>query len=64
MKGKGIRGIEPDGLAVVGDRSVVFAFVGIRQASVVKGNGVRRIEPCRLAVVRDRSVVITFVPVR
>ena len=52
MKGKGIRGIEPDGLAVVGDRSVVFAFVGIRQASVVKGNGVRRIEPCRLVMRR------------
>ena len=54
--GLGVVGLEPDRLAVFGDRLVQLPLVGQGDAEVVVGLGVVGLEPDRLAEFGDRLV--------
>jgi hypothetical protein len=60
---RAVFGIEPDRLAVVGDRAVVLFLVVVRVAAAVIGQGVLGIEPDRHAVLADGAVVVALVAV-
>ena len=58
--GQGVVGLEPDGLAVVGDRLVVLALALQGDAEVVVGLGEVGLQPDGLAVGGDRLVVLAL----
>ena len=60
--GLGVVGLEPDGLAVVGDGLVQLPLVAQGDAEVVVGLGVVGLEPDGLAVVGDGLVQLPLVP--
>ena len=59
--GLGVVGLEPDRLAVFGDRLVELALVAQGVAEVEVGLGVVGLEPDRLAVFGDRLVELALV---
>src|ERR1700691_3726878 len=57
------RGIELDGLVVIGDGAVNVALVAIRDAAVIEGGGIIDVGTERLVVIGERPVGVALIVV-